>query len=156
MQKSRACQSATNSQKRCESSRKRPLIVFDGSSTSTSIKLKKADDGSGPVDRLKPPPSGNLTNTIRRLSGSSTNSSSDGSNRSAVDLVSGATEKQCSEAPIHRSPSGNGMSPPPTSPPGGTAVVKLKRQAPKEGESEDAVSEVNIPTFSICNFLVLR
>ncbi|XP_012860597.1 ashwin isoform X3 [Echinops telfairi] len=34
--------------------RKRPLIVFDGSSTSTSIKVKKTEDGDN--DRLKPPP----------------------------------------------------------------------------------------------------
>ncbi|XP_078204997.1 ashwin isoform X3 [Callithrix jacchus] len=34
--------------------RKRPLIVFDGSSTSTSIKVKKTENGDN--DRLKPPP----------------------------------------------------------------------------------------------------
>ncbi|XP_058390357.1 ashwin isoform X2 [Diceros bicornis minor] len=33
--------------------RKRPLIVFDGSSTSTSIKVKKTEDGHN--DRLEPP-----------------------------------------------------------------------------------------------------
>ncbi|XP_019482707.1 PREDICTED: ashwin isoform X3 [Hipposideros armiger] len=34
--------------------KKRPLIVFDGSSTSTSIKVKKTENGDN--DRLKPPP----------------------------------------------------------------------------------------------------
>ncbi|XP_062066019.1 ashwin isoform X2 [Lepus europaeus] len=34
--------------------RKRPLIVFDGSSTSTSIKVKKTENGDN--DRLKAPP----------------------------------------------------------------------------------------------------
>ncbi|XP_071077611.1 ashwin isoform X3 [Desmodus rotundus] len=34
--------------------KKRPLIVFDGSSTSTSIKVKKTDNGDN--DRLKAPP----------------------------------------------------------------------------------------------------
>ncbi|VFV31345.1 ashwin isoform X2 [Panthera pardus] len=34
--------------------RKRPLIVFDGSSTRTSIKVKKTENGDN--DRLKPPP----------------------------------------------------------------------------------------------------
>ncbi|XP_029792949.1 ashwin isoform X2 [Suricata suricatta] len=34
--------------------RKRPLIVFDGSSTRTSIKVKKTENGDH--DRLKPPP----------------------------------------------------------------------------------------------------
>ncbi|XP_023587700.1 ashwin [Trichechus manatus latirostris] len=34
--------------------RKRPLIVFDGSSTSTTIKVKKTENGDN--DRLKPPP----------------------------------------------------------------------------------------------------
>ncbi|XP_006872499.1 PREDICTED: ashwin isoform X2 [Chrysochloris asiatica] len=36
-----------------EGFRKRPLIVFDGSSTSTSIKVKKTENGDH--DRLKPP-----------------------------------------------------------------------------------------------------
>ncbi|KAG5833254.1 hypothetical protein ANANG_G00273980 [Anguilla anguilla] len=52
-----------------ENARKRPLIVFDGSSTRTgSVKLKKPESGSG-ADRLKPPPSGNLANPIRKLCG---------------------------------------------------------------------------------------
>ncbi|XP_047379532.1 ashwin isoform X3 [Sciurus carolinensis] len=34
--------------------RKRPLIVFDGNSTSTSIKVRKTENGDN--DRLKPPP----------------------------------------------------------------------------------------------------
>ncbi|XP_006887427.1 PREDICTED: ashwin-like isoform X2 [Elephantulus edwardii] len=45
--------------------RKRPLIVFDGSSTSTSIKVKKTENGDN--DRLKPPPQ-NHDLTLRKSS----------------------------------------------------------------------------------------
>ncbi|XP_003961841.1 ashwin [Takifugu rubripes] len=61
-------------------SRKRPLIVFDGSSShSGPVKLKKpggTNMTTGVTDRLKPPPAANLSNPIRRLSGSTTSSSS--------------------------------------------------------------------------------
>nr|XP_006639314.2 PREDICTED: ashwin [Lepisosteus oculatus]XP_015219884.1 PREDICTED: ashwin [Lepisosteus oculatus] len=140
MEKIRALQSPANrsSQQQgsaCDNSRKRPLIVFDGSSTKTSIKLKKTEAGSGAVDRLKPPPSGNLTNTIRRLSGPSANCSLDDSHRSSANHLSGKEEAQNNVATIHRSPTGNGKAPSSTLPTGGT-TIKLKRVAPKEGESE--------------------
>ncbi|GAA6103823.1 ashwin [Tachysurus ichikawai] len=79
-----------------DSGRKRPLIVFDGSSTNTgSIKLKKADDVLV-TDPLKSPPSNiNLSNPIRKLSGSSTNSST---NSSSSSTSTGSA----------RSPTGNG------------------------------------------------
>lgn len=61
-------------------SRKRPLIVFDGSSShSGPVKLKKPGGTSmstGVTDRLKPPPAANLSNPIRRLSGTTSSSSS--------------------------------------------------------------------------------
>ncbi|XP_074765353.1 ashwin isoform X2 [Athene noctua] len=44
-----------------EGLRKRPLIVFDGNSTSTSIKVKKTENGA--ADRLKPPPQNNISKT---------------------------------------------------------------------------------------------
>uniref|UniRef100_UPI0037E78149 ashwin n=1 Tax=Semicossyphus pulcher TaxID=241346 RepID=UPI0037E78149 len=60
--------------------RKRPLIVFDGSSShSGQLKVKKpegASVSSGISDRLKPPPAANLSNPIRKLSGITTSSSS--------------------------------------------------------------------------------
>ncbi|XP_070693806.1 ashwin isoform X1 [Pempheris klunzingeri] len=59
--------------------RKRPLIVFDGSSShSGPLKVKKPEGtsvSSGITDRLKPPPAANLTNPIRRLSGNTSASS---------------------------------------------------------------------------------
>ncbi|XP_056611002.1 ashwin isoform X2 [Triplophysa dalaica] len=66
-----------------DSGRKRPLIVFDGSSTNTgSVKLKKPFTLPAPAvhDRLKPPvSSASLSNPIRKLSGSSTNNASSNS-----------------------------------------------------------------------------
>ncbi|XP_067372525.1 ashwin isoform X2 [Channa argus] len=59
--------------------RKRPLIVFDGSSShSGPLKVKKPEGASvspGIMDRLKPPPAANLSNPIRRLSGNTSSSS---------------------------------------------------------------------------------
>ncbi|TSL16115.1 Ashwin [Bagarius yarrelli] len=84
--------STTTHSTRIAGDRKRPLIVFDGGSTKTgSIKLKRADDV--PVtDRLKSPPSSvNLSNPVRKLSGSSPNSSS-----------------SCASTGDARSPTGNG------------------------------------------------
>lgn len=63
-----------------EHSRKRPLIVFDGSSShSGPVKLKKpVGTNASPAltDRLKPPPAANASKPIRRLSGSTSSSSS--------------------------------------------------------------------------------
>ncbi|XP_061580609.1 ashwin [Cololabis saira] len=57
--------------------RKRPLIVFDGSSSlSAPLKVKKAEGRSAPTERLKPPPAADLSNPIRKLSSSSSSSSS--------------------------------------------------------------------------------
>uniref|UniRef100_A0A3B1JG02 Ashwin n=1 Tax=Astyanax mexicanus TaxID=7994 RepID=A0A3B1JG02_ASTMX len=89
MEKTKARQSSTNS------GRKRPLIVFDGSSSSTgSVKLKKPDDfsSSAVAERLKPPPSTiNLTNPIRKLSGSSTNCSPSSSTVSSTQTPASAS-----------------------------------------------------------------
>ncbi|XP_044222202.1 ashwin [Thunnus albacares] len=57
--------------------RKRPLIVFDGSSShSGPLKVKKPEASTGITDRLKPPPAANLSNPIRKLSGNTSSSSS--------------------------------------------------------------------------------
>ncbi|CAJ1079647.1 ashwin [Xyrichtys novacula] len=60
--------------------RKRPLIVFDGSSSNSGpLKVKKPEGTSlspGITDRLKPPPTANLSNPIRKLSGNTSSSSS--------------------------------------------------------------------------------
>ncbi|XP_028291475.1 ashwin-like [Gouania willdenowi] len=56
-----------------DQSRKRPLIVFDGSSShSCPVKVKKPDVNT---NRLKPPPAANLSNPIRKLSSNTSSSS---------------------------------------------------------------------------------
>ncbi|KAG7467462.1 hypothetical protein MATL_G00154060 [Megalops atlanticus] len=116
--------------------RKRPLIVFDGSSTKTgTIKLKKPDGASGPTgtDRLKPPPSGTLENPIRKLSSPTSNPSS---TRTPVSPPGG----------MPKSPTGNGRMGSPASPSSGTsaAAVKLKRHVANEGE-RDGSGELRSP-----------
>ncbi|MGH0166338.1 UNVERIFIED_CONTAM: hypothetical protein FKN15_065573 [Acipenser sinensis] len=148
MEKKRASQSAANAQtlsSGADGSRKRP-ILFDGSSTSTSIKLKKIEAGA--TDRLKPPPSGNLANTIRRLSNTSTNCSSDGSLSSAannsIKHLPEMVVKQDSATTSYQNPNGNVKSTPVSvteASTGGTASMKLKRAAPKEGDPEVALYE---------------
>uniref|UniRef100_A0A8C4X3I7 Ashwin n=1 Tax=Erpetoichthys calabaricus TaxID=27687 RepID=A0A8C4X3I7_ERPCA len=117
-----------------DGSRKRPLIVFDGSSTSTTIKIKKTELGES--NRLKPPPSGNLTNTIRRLSSPLSCSSPSVQSNSTIHR-DGELDKNV--VPNNQNLSGNCKSPPATV---GTGCVKLKRAAPKDGESDVAVSMI--------------
>ncbi|XP_077605413.1 ashwin [Crocuta crocuta] len=113
--------------------RKRPLIVFDGSSTRTSIKVKKTENGDN--DRLKPPPQASLTsNVFRKLSNSS--SSVSPLTLSSTLPVNNTTEhsnndcKQNHDLTHRKSPLGPSKSPPLS--PVGTTPVKLKRAAPKE------------------------
>ncbi|KAM4731499.1 ashwin [Anableps anableps] len=89
MQKSRGRQTAAGYRSESSSNdqhRKRPLIVFDGkSSQSGPLKVKKPEGtkgSAGVTDRLKPPPAANLSNPIRKLSGTSSSSSSS-TNRSS-------------------------------------------------------------------------
>ncbi|XP_066542726.1 ashwin isoform X3 [Hoplias malabaricus] len=124
MEKTKARQVSNSAQSSsADSGRKRPLIVFDGSSTG-SVKLKRADEAPAVTDRLKPPPSSiNLSNPIRKLSGSSTNcspSSSTVSSTQAPASVSGST----------RSPTGNGHHS--SSGQSSNTCMKLKRAAPTE------------------------
>lgn len=121
-------------------SKKRPLIVFDGSSTSTSIKVRKTENGDN--DRLKPPPQASFTsNAFRKLSNSS-------SSVSPLILSSNLPVNNKMEH-NHNDTNQNhdlahGKSPlgpaklPPLSPVGATPV-KLKRAARKE-EAEATVS----------------
>ncbi|KPP62973.1 ashwin-like, partial [Scleropages formosus] len=124
-----------------ETSRKRPLIVFDGTSTSTgTVKLKKPEglSGSGATDRLKPPPSGNVVNTVRKLSSSPVDRSSSISSPKTHVSSPGATPK--SPAPMETARSHV------SSTSGGAAGpgIKLKRQATSEGES-DSPGEMKSP-----------
>ncbi|XP_041128042.1 ashwin-like isoform X2 [Polyodon spathula] len=142
MEKKRAPQSAANAQRLssgADGSRKRP-ISFDGSSTSTSIKLKKIEAGA--TDRLKPPPSGNLPNTLRRLSSTSTNCSSDSSPaNNSIKHLPERVAKQNSATTSYKIESQIVKSTPATvteASTGGTASMKLKRVAPKEGDPEVA------------------
>ncbi|XP_058643214.1 ashwin isoform X2 [Onychostoma macrolepis] len=128
MERSRARESSASAHSSSsDSGRKRPLIVFDGSSTNTgSVKLKKSDPSPAPVttDRLKPPVSSiSLTNPIRKLSGTSTNSSSNSSNRIPVSSPGAGPKSPCNHSKTANSSvhSNNTMS-------------KLKRTSPSDGE----------------------
>lgn len=117
-----------------DSGRKRPLIVFDGSSTNTgSVKLKKSDPSPAPVttDRLKPPVSSiSLTNPIRKLSGSSTNcSSSDSSNKTPV-----SSPGACPKSPCNHCKTAN------SSVHSNNTTSKLKRTSPSDEEPITSVS----------------
>ncbi|XP_016088039.1 ashwin-like [Sinocyclocheilus grahami] len=121
MERSSASSSST------DSDRKRPLIVFDGSSTNTgSVKLKKLDPSPAPVttDRLKPPVSSiNLTNPIRKLSGTFTNSSSNSSNRTPVSSPGAGPKSPCNHSKTANS-----------SVHSNNTTLKLKRTSPSDGE----------------------
>ncbi|MBN3281131.1 ASHWN protein, partial [Polyodon spathula] len=144
MEKRRASQRLCSG---ADGSRKRP-ICFDGSSTSTSIKLKKIEAGA--AGRLKPPPSGNLPNTIRRLSGTSTNCCSDSSLSStannSTEHLPERVVKQNSATTSYHNPNGNVKSTPTTlteAHTGGTSSMKLKRAALKEGDPEVVVCTIS-------------
>ncbi|XP_030166169.1 ashwin isoform X1 [Prionailurus viverrinus] len=124
--------------------RKRPLIVFDGSSTRTSIKVKKTENGDN--DRLKPPPQASFTsNAFRKLPNSS--SSVSPLILSSNLPVNNKTEhnnndtKQNHDLTHRKSPLGPAKSPPLS--PVGTTPVKLKRAAPKE--EAEAVNNLKPP-----------
>lgn len=126
-------------------SKKRPLIVFDGSSTSTSIKVKKTENGDN--DQLKPPPQASSTsNAFRKFSNSSSSVSplilsSNLPMNNKMEHNNNDT-KQNHDFTHGKSPLGP-MKLPPLSPVG-TTPVKLKRAAPKE-EAEAVVSVGSCP-----------
>ncbi|KAG5283601.1 hypothetical protein AALO_G00043890 [Alosa alosa] len=123
MQKTRVEQRSSQSHGySSDTGRKRPLIVFDGSSTG-SVKIKKPDTLSSPgaTDRLKPPPSMNMTNPIRKLSGSSSNSS----------VLSSSSSSSSSSTITPKSPSG-----PPSSEVSNSATANLKRPGDSDCSGE--------------------
>ncbi|XP_040057735.1 ashwin [Gasterosteus aculeatus] len=75
----RAAAGHTSHSSRNDHNRKRPPIVFDGSSShSGPLKVKKTEGTSlstGTIDRLKPPPASNLFNPVCKLSGNTPSSS---------------------------------------------------------------------------------
>nr|KAF6429008.1 ashwin [Molossus molossus] len=125
-------------------SKKRPLIVFDGSSTSTSIKVKKTENGDN--DQLKPPPQASSTsNAFRKFSNSSSSVSplilsSNLPMNNKMEHNNNDT-KQNHDFTHGKSPLGP-MKLPPLSPVG-TTPVKLKRAAPKE--EAEAVNNLKPP-----------
>ncbi|CAM4605608.1 hypothetical protein PO909_033660 [Leuciscus waleckii] len=126
MERSRAHSSSA------DSGRKRPLIVFDGSSTNTGgVKLKKADTSAAPVttDRIKPPVSSiSLTNPIRKLTGTSTNcSSSNSSNRTPVSSPGASPKSPCN----HSNAANSSLH-------SNNTTSKLKRSSPSDGEHDTA------------------
>ncbi|NWI34059.1 ASHWN protein, partial [Sula dactylatra] len=115
-----------------EGLRKRPLIVFDGSSTSTSIKVRKTENGA--ADRLKPPPVGSTTNTVRRLSVPSNASTYISASSLSEDAKLGMRSNEAKQNNISKTNSSvlASVKVYPLSPVAGTTVVKLKRAVPKE------------------------
>ncbi|XP_009576398.1 PREDICTED: ashwin, partial [Fulmarus glacialis] len=115
-----------------EGLRKRPLIVFDGNSTSTSIKVKKTENGA--ADRLKPPPAGSTTNTVRRLSVPSNASTYISASSFSEDAKLGMRNNEAKQNNISKTNSSvlASLKVYPLSPVAGTTVVKLKRAVPKE------------------------
>lgn len=124
--------------------RKRPLIVFDGSSTSTSIKVKKTENGAH--DRLRPAQTGPSRETFRESPNSSARISplalfSNLPVNNKMEHNNNDT-KQNHDLTHRKSPLGPVKSPPLS--PVGTTPVKLKRAAPKE-EAEATVSVGLLP-----------
>uniref|UniRef100_A0A8C1UUH0 Ashwin n=1 Tax=Cyprinus carpio TaxID=7962 RepID=A0A8C1UUH0_CYPCA len=138
VERSRARPSSAGSSS-SDSGRKRPLIVFDGSSTNTgSVKLKKSDPSPAPVttDRLKPPVSSiSLTNPIRKLSGSSTNcSSSDSSNKTPVSSPGAGPKSPCNHSKTANS-----------SVHSNNTTSKLKRTSPSDEEPITSQKDIKSP-----------
>ncbi|XP_018557824.1 ashwin [Lates calcarifer] len=79
VEKTRGRQTPAGHSSSNDHNRKRPLIVFEGSSSNSGpLKVKKPEGttaSAGITDRLKPPPAANLSNPIRKLSGNSSSSS---------------------------------------------------------------------------------
>ncbi|OXB66592.1 hypothetical protein ASZ78_008212 [Callipepla squamata] len=115
-----------------EGLRKRPLIVFDGSSTSTSIKVKKTENGA--TDRLRPPPAGSITNTVRRLSVPSNASAYISASSLSEDAKLEVRNNEAKQNNVSKTNSSVlvSLKTHALSPVAGSTVVKLKRSVPKD------------------------
>ncbi|XP_063160999.1 ashwin [Candoia aspera] len=112
-----------------ESLRKRPLIVFDGSSTSTSIKVRKTENGA--ADGLKFLTSGSNNIACKRLAIPSNSSSCISAPTFSSDVKMKSSNNEAKQNNIIVSMSSS-QKPSVLEPLTGTTVVKLKRAAPKE------------------------
>ncbi|XP_066478015.1 ashwin [Tiliqua scincoides] len=112
-----------------ENLRKRPLIVFDGGSTSTCIKVRKTDNGA--IDRLSLLTTGTTSNTCKKLSVPSNSSTCMSASALSQDIKveSRISETKQNNIIINMT---SGQKLPPLVSVTGTTVVKLKRTAPKE------------------------
>ncbi|KAM6985439.1 ashwin [Aplochiton taeniatus] len=135
MQQSRARREAQSrdqsySSKPNDHNRKRPLIVFDGSSSSGPVRLKKPEGAtaSGLTDRLKPPPSMNISNPIRKLSNSS---------RTQPSPSSSPSPARGFESP-NKSLTGNGSAAAPS-----TANLKREADSKVPGNSPEAKKKIH-------------
>lgn len=118
-----------------ESLRKRPLIVFDGSSTSTSIKVRKTENGA--ADGLKFLSSGSTNITCKRLPVPSNSTLCISASTFSLDVKreSSNNEGKQNNIVVNMSPD---QKPSALEPLTGTNV-KFKRAAPKE-ELDSSVS----------------
>lgn len=131
-----------------ENLRKRPLIVFDGSSTSTSIKVRKTENGA--VEGITLPTAGSTGSTCKRLSVPSNSSACKSSSNLSPDskVESGINDVKWNNILVDNSITSTeklSLLVPVT----GTTVVKLKRTAPRE-ESDSPVSILS--AFCRCFF----
>ncbi|XP_069747222.1 ashwin isoform X2 [Narcine bancroftii] len=119
-----------------EASRKRPLIVFDGNSTSTNIKVKKNENGvANPIKHLPTgiagtSPTNNLPDQQSDTRILTDNNAVKNPVRGAISTNGMATMNHGGDMPLKASPVLC-----PTSP-GGTNPIKLKRALPKDGEGD--------------------
>ncbi|KAM9320783.1 ashwin [Gastrophryne carolinensis] len=118
-------------QKSCslDSTRKRPLIVFDGSSTNTTIKLKRMENGEA-AQRLQPLPTERTTSTPVRTEGKPTSPVSPITSPSAKVVISSNNGQQ-------GSPPGANVSTVKLKTQMAASAVKIKRNAPKEEAEGD-------------------
>ncbi|XP_028847029.1 ashwin isoform X1 [Denticeps clupeoides] len=134
VEKTRGRQRTASTHCHSDGGRKWPLIVYDGNS-SPSVKLKHLDPGTKDphlaTDRVKPPPTINVANPIRKLSSSNGSSTS-----SPYSMQSHIIAQGC----YSKTSSGNSKPGSPMSPL--TATPRLKRLTPSGNEMEIRSPEV--------------
>ncbi|NXS17781.1 ASHWN protein, partial [Mystacornis crossleyi] len=112
--------------------KKRQQNDLKSENKSTSIKVKKTENGA--ADRLKPPPAGSTTNTVRRLSVPSNASTYISASSLSEDAKLGIRNNEAKQNNISKTDGSvlTSLKVYPLSPVAGTTVVKLKRSVPKE------------------------